>query len=82
MELHQELFNSLSPREKEILKLYTYGKRRQEIADTLFISRTTVCTHLNNIFSKLGVSCKELTSIIYWKNNLEELNNLDTELLI
>jgi len=43
---------SLTPREKEILKLYVEGYSNQEIADKLNISIRTVETHKNNIMQK------------------------------
>lgn len=75
-------YESLSEREKEILKLYTLGKHRRQIAKKLIISHTTVCKHLNNIFSKLGVNSKEKASIIYWQNNIEKLKSLNVEELM
>jgi len=46
---------SLSPRELEVLSLVADGSPNKEIARTLFISETTVKTHLAHIFTKLGV---------------------------
>jgi len=49
------LIDSLSERELEILQLVEAGKTNQEIADLLCIALSTVKSHTNNIFSKLGV---------------------------
>ncbi len=46
----------LSSREKDILYLIAQGKTSQEIADELFISKTTVDTHRRNMARKLGLS--------------------------
>jgi ATP/maltotriose-dependent transcriptional regulator MalT len=46
---------SLSPREREILELITEGRSNPEIAQTLFISASTVKVHIRHIFEKLGV---------------------------
>ena len=45
----------LSPRELEILHLIASGKSNQEIANTIFVSLSTVKTHNQNIFEKLEV---------------------------
>ena len=46
---------ALSPRELEVLALVAEGRPNKSIAKTLFISETTVKTHLAHIFTKLGV---------------------------
>jgi len=43
-------------REREIIELVGLGLSNQDIADRLFISVSTVKKHLNNIFTKTGVS--------------------------
>jgi two-component system response regulator NreC len=48
--------NVLTQRQKEILKLITEGKNNPEIAELLFISRSTVETHRKNMIQKLGLS--------------------------
>ena len=49
---------ALTERELEVLRLLSQGKESQAIADELTISANTVRTHLQNIFSKLGVHSK------------------------
>ena len=46
----------LSNREKEILQLIANGKTSKEIAETLFIAKTTVDTHRKNMIRKLNLS--------------------------
>lgn len=53
---HYHLFAKLGKRERDVLRLLAIGKSSAEIAETLFISATTVDTHRRNIKSKLGVS--------------------------
>ena len=48
----------LSPREVEILTLAASGQSNARIAATLEISGSTVKFHLNNAYSKLGVSSR------------------------
>lgn len=45
----------LTPREKELIELIYSGKSNREIADTLFLSESTVKTHIYNIFRKMDV---------------------------
>lgn len=49
---------TLSKREIEIVKLVGQGKTSQEIADLLFIGKTTVDTHRKNILKKLNLQGK------------------------
>lgn len=46
---------NLSKRELEVLQLMAQGLSNQEIADQLFVSLSTVKTHANNLFDKMGV---------------------------
>ncbi|WP_395062050.1 response regulator [Flavobacterium sp.] len=48
----------LSTREKEILRLIGDGKTSQEIADLLFIGKSTVDTHRKNILKKMSLHGK------------------------
>jgi LuxR family maltose regulon positive regulatory protein len=50
------LVEPLSPRELEVLRLVAAGLTNQEIADTLVIAVSTVKSHTNSIYGKLGVS--------------------------
>lgn len=45
---------ALSPRETEVLSLLVTGKTNAEIGKTLFISLSTVKTHIASIFGKMG----------------------------
>lgn len=49
---------SLSRRETEILQLVGQGFTNREIAESLFISRYTVETHIKNTYKKLAVSSR------------------------
>lgn len=50
-----EAIGDLSDREVEVLQLLARGLSNQEIASELFVSNTTVKTHVSHILTKLGV---------------------------
>ena len=47
---------ALTDRERQILRLVAEGKSFPEIATSLFLSVTTVKTHVQHVYEKLGVS--------------------------
>jgi len=54
----------LSDREKEVIKLIMQGKTSKQIAEELFISKTTVDSHRGNILEKTGArNSSELISL-------------------
>jgi DNA-binding NarL/FixJ family response regulator len=55
---------SLTLREREVIKLVGEGRKNKQIAERLYISETTVTHHLSSVFSKLEVSDR-LELIIY-----------------
>jgi NarL family two-component system response regulator LiaR len=48
----------MTDRELEVLALIADGLNNREIADQLYVSRSTVKTHVSNILTKLGVSSR------------------------
>ena len=50
--------SSLSPREKDILRLLSEGCSNKEIAEKLVISPSTVHSHRSNLMTKLGLSSR------------------------
>jgi DNA-binding NarL/FixJ family response regulator len=67
---------SLTNREKEIVKLIVHGKKSKEIAEMLFISIKTVEKHRSNILGKLGInSCNDLRqgSFYFMEDQNEEI---------
>ena len=58
----------LTAREEEVLDLLTQGNNYKNIAGKLFISETTVKTHVNNIFQKLQVNDRT-QAVLYALNN-------------
>jgi DNA-binding NarL/FixJ family response regulator len=50
-----ELPDGLTPREAEVLELIADGLTNTEIAERLFVSPTTVKSHINHLFAKAGL---------------------------
>jgi DNA-binding NarL/FixJ family response regulator len=55
---HDQVLQSLSSREREVLQLLAEGLSDQQIADQLFLSKRTVSTHVASIRAKLGVDSR------------------------
>ena len=66
----QELFETLTNRELEVLRLIGQGKTNKEIGDELFISLKTVKTHVSNILNKLNVQDRTQATIYAFKHGL------------
>jgi DNA-binding NarL/FixJ family response regulator len=63
--LGMRVLEDLTVREQEVLQHILAGESNREIARSLFISESTVKTHVRNIFSKYEVSSRtELISIL------------------
>lgn len=53
-----QLVEPLSSRELEVLQLIEEGLSNQQIADRLIVAVSTVKTHINNIYGKVGVETR------------------------
>ncbi|MFB6893860.1 LuxR C-terminal-related transcriptional regulator [Kitasatospora sp. NPDC056327] len=51
----ERLVDTLTPREKQILRCMVAGLGRQAVAERLYLSPHTVRTHMQNVLGKLGV---------------------------
>jgi len=49
---------NISKREKEVILLLLQGMNQRNIAENLFISQSTVKTHLRDIYSKCGTTSR------------------------
>ncbi len=54
----EALVEPLSSRELEVLRLIDRGLSNQQIADQLTVAPSTVKTHINNLYGKLGVQTR------------------------
>lgn len=60
----------LTARELDVLRLVATGVTNREIADALVISEKTVARHMNNIFTKLGVSSRAAATAYAYEHEL------------
>ena len=60
----------LTPREREVLRLLAEGLAAHDIAKQLFISKKTVGTHLEHIFTKLGVRNRAQAVAVAYRDKL------------
>jgi DNA-binding NarL/FixJ family response regulator len=67
----------LTPREYEVLGLVAAGHRNPEIAAQLYLSEKTVKTHVNHIFTKLGVTSR-VQAVLYYRATIEPRAGQDT----
>lgn len=57
--MQTQAYADLTPREKEVIQaMIDCDGQFSAVADKLVISETTVKTHINNIYSKMGVHSK------------------------
>jgi ATP/maltotriose-dependent transcriptional regulator MalT len=62
--------SELTQREREVLRLVAAGRTNREIAAALFISDHTVGRHLQNIFTKLGVSSRAAATAYAYEHGI------------
>lgn len=67
------LLNILTEREKEVLFSLTQGINYKQISKLLFISESTVKTHINNIFTKLNVNDRTQAVLYALHHGIENL---------
>ncbi|TYR80539.1 response regulator transcription factor [Priestia megaterium] len=65
-----KLIDSLTKREKEVLKEIATGKSNKEIAASLYITEKTVKTHVSNILSKLDVQDRTQAALYAVQNGI------------
>jgi DNA-binding NarL/FixJ family response regulator len=64
------LIAQLSEKELEILQLIVEGKSNPEIAETLYLSISTVKTHIKGIMTKLAVSDRVQAAVVALRSGL------------
>jgi DNA-binding NarL/FixJ family response regulator len=68
--LDTSLANTLSAREREVLRLLADGLSNADIAKELFLSEGTVRNYVSSLFIKLGVSDRTQAAVIALRHGL------------
>ena len=61
----QRRLDRITAREREILELWVTGHRLDYVAESLFISKNTVKTHLRHIYQKTQTGNKEELLVLF-----------------
>jgi DNA-binding NarL/FixJ family response regulator len=64
--------DALTDRELEVLRLIARGRSNAEIAKTLFLSETTVKTHITHLFTKLDLRDRAQAVVVAYESGLVE----------
>jgi DNA-binding CsgD family transcriptional regulator len=70
------ILHGLTERELEIIELLMSGATNSEIASKIFVARSTVSKHLENIFLKMGCNSRTSVVTIALASNLRRLPTL------
>jgi NarL family two-component system response regulator LiaR len=71
---NQEIYESLTPREMEVLNLIAKGLENREIAEQLVVSEATVRTHVSNILGKLHLASRTQAALYALKEGIASLD--------
>ncbi|MDE6633407.1 MAG: LuxR C-terminal-related transcriptional regulator, partial [Muribaculaceae bacterium] len=71
------LLESMTEREKDILRCVACGMQNKEIAEKLFISINTVTTYRRNISAKLNIHSAAGLTVFAILHRLVDINDID-----
>lgn len=75
-EPQEPLPSVLTEREREVLRLITYGQSNHSIANTLYISLKTVKAHVSSILQKLNLESRVQAALYALRHHLVQLDDL------
>ena len=67
---HSPVPSGLTTREAEVLTLIARGFTNKQIAEQLFVNESTIKTHINHLFSKLGVQDRAQAVAFAYRNGI------------
>jgi len=70
---NRDLLSNLTSRELAILRLIAEGKSNKEIAAINYVEVSTIKTHINNIYAKLGLQNRR-EAVNYYRGRLIKLD--------
>lgn len=74
MRMGERLFDQLSPRELEVLRLVAKGRSNKEIGAELHVVEGTVKIHVTNLLAKLGVSDRTQALVVAVKRGIIQID--------
>jgi NarL family two-component system response regulator LiaR len=77
----EQIPESLTEREVEVLRLVAQGQSNRQIADRLSISEATVRTHVSNILAKLNLCSRTQAALYALREGLATLHSPDVPAL-
>ena len=75
-DLHAGALASLTPRELEVLKLIARGLKNSKIAGALFLSESTVKTHVVRVLAKLELRDRSQAVVLAYESGIVEAGKL------
>jgi DNA-binding NarL/FixJ family response regulator len=73
---HSPEAESITPREREVLRLLALGLSNDEIAEKLVISRRTVQNHVSSLYGKLGLQSRAEAVLFAIRHGIVEVSEV------
>jgi DNA-binding NarL/FixJ family response regulator len=73
---HSPETETITPREREVLRLLALGLRNDEIAEKLVISRRTVQNHVSTLYGKLGLQSRAEAVLFAIRHGIVEVSEV------